>query len=391
MQKLIRNRELSLLVGCSAIFFVAPAAASNAQCGSLNAYAGPATRDSMDLNAIPHDRNLMREPMPIPIADDLDQKFEELAASTDAAAASIAIWSPQLGYWSSTYGDGVEKDGSFWWASVGKMATAAIVLQLIDEGKLSEETRIIEYFPDFTKASNATIGDLLRHTSGIFSFNADLNLKERRGYKSPEELIAVANDHPLDFCPGTNWNYSNTGYVMLARAVERIEEKPFAQVVEERIAKPLGLPSFRLIQAGDPADSIVPLVSNHAGRIDEIASVFGAGAVAANPEDMLIFLQAYLEHDLVGEDSRLEAVATLYPMFGTPMYYGAGIMVTDVPDSQSPTVWIGHSGGAPDAKGLILYDTRRDAYVALVLNNQASAESIANALLKALDGKIIQP
>ena len=323
--------------------------------------------------------------MPTATVAKLDQTFDELTARTDASAAAIAIWKPGLGYWSRTYGIAAEPDKPFWWASVGKLATATIILQLIDEGKLTEETPISDFFPNFQNASSATVGDLLRHTSGIFSFNADLKLREQTGYKTPAELIAVADGHRLDFCPGTNWNYSNTGYVMLARIAEQIEGEPFAQLIEKRIAAPLELTSFRLLQSDDPSRSIVSLVSGKPEQIGEIASVYGAGAIVANPGDMLAFLHGYLEQGLVSSEEKHKALAPLYPMFGTAMSYGAGIMVTDVPDEQSPTTWIGHSGGSPDAKGLVLYDLRRDTYLAIALNNQASAESIANAALKLLE------
>jgi len=324
--------------------------------------------------------------MPERIADQLDVQFDRLISKTQASAASITIWKPGLGYWERSRGVSETGSNSFWWASTGKLATATIILQLVSEGKLARDTPVKAFFPEFVQASVADIDDLLHHTSGIFSFNYDVKLRKRKGYKSPQYLIDVAKSHPLDFCPGTNWHYTNTGYVMLARIAEKIEGLPFSEILEQRISKPLGLSSFRMLEPDDDASAVVPLDGENADKIPEIASVFGAGGVVAPSSQMLAFLHAYLERGLVSPSVRNKAVSKLYPMFGGPTYYGDGIMVMDVPDKERPTTWIGHSGGSENAKALLIYDIKRDTYVAIALNDQAPAEAITNMLLKILDG-----
>ena len=305
--------------------------------------------------------------------------------STEASAASIALWKPGTGYWTRTKGVTAPQNASFWWASTGKLVTATIILQLISEGKLSPSAPVASFFPEFDHASTATVDNLLHHTSGIFTFNADLNLRKRSGYKSPAELIEIADRHPLDFCPGTNWYYSNTNYIMLANIAEQIDGAPFADIVEKRVALPLGLTSLKVLQRDDPASAMVPPASKNADTVPEFASIFGAGGFVANSADMLSLLHAYLERGLVSKDARDDAVTSLYPMFGSSMSYGRGIMVTDVPDGEAPTTWVGHSGGSPQGKAVLIYDTERDSYVAVVLNSNAPAEAIANGLLKLLD------
>ena len=73
-------------------------------------------------------------------------------------------------------------------------------------------------------------------------------------------------------------------------------------------------------------------------------------------------------------------------MFGEPMHYGRGVMVMDVPDPEAPTTWLGHVGGSPNAKTVLMYDVNREAFIAVSLNAQGPAEALANVLMKTLDG-----
>ena len=328
-----------------------------------------------------------QRPMAPEMASRLDGLFARLVADhTDASRASIALWGPHSGSWSSDIGAGPDgHNGSFWWASVGKLVTASVVLQLVDENEVSLEDPLSDWYPDYPNAERITIDHLLTHTGGVFSFNADLQLQKSAGYKPIDLLIDVAADHGADFCPGTYWNYSNTGYVLLGRIAEMIEGKSFADIVEERIAGPQDLQSLAVVLATDGEDTIVPPLGENPPGMAAIASIYGAGAIKGTATDMLRLLAAYLRADIVSAKMRDLAWTDLYPMFGSTMYYGRGVMVTDVPDPSRPTVWIGHSGGSPNAKALLIYDVKRDVFLALVLNIDAPAEAIANTILKELD------
>lgn len=94
------------------------------------------------------------------------------------------------------------------------------------------------------KSKVITIAHLLTHTSGIYSFQADSGLRAKPGLKSPGELIAVAQKHGNAFCPGEYCSYCNTGYVMLGQIIERIEGRPFHEVVTSRIVERLATADF---------------------------------------------------------------------------------------------------------------------------------------------------
>lgn len=355
------------------------------QCETAVTYQGPALRAALPAEIFPTDRNFATHAMAAKNADILFQAFAGLMEKTDASAGAIAIWNHKTGFWSSKHGLSDGATDVFWWASVGKMVTGAIIAQLTAEGALTLDDTIDAWFPNHPGGDRITVENLLTHTSGVFSFNADKKLNKQRGYISPDTLMKAATRHPYDFCPGSNWNYSNSGYLLLALIAERTTGQSYAELVNQRIATPLGLASVRIVQRGDPEGSLVAPNDEAHTTIDELASISGAGAVAGNTKDMLAFLHAFLTGDVISVAARDKAYETLYPMFGGPMSYGRAVMVFDVPDAAAPTIWLGHAGGAPGGKALLIYDVERETYLALALNRQAPAEAIANSLLKLMD------
>ena len=318
--------------------------------------------------------------------EQLDRLFQRLVRDhTDAGYASIAVWQPAGGYWESSFSRGEPASEVFWWASVGKLVTSAIILQLVDEGVLNLEETIDAWFPEYPNARFITIRHLLSHTGGVFSFNTDKKLNKMRGAKAVDLLIKTSARQGADFCPGSNWNYSNTGYVMLGVIAERITQQSLRELTQVRLAHPLSLSSLQIIEAQDDPALIVPPSGEAPPSIEEIASIYGAGAISANTSDILSLLAARLTGEATSTWARNESFDGLYQMFQPGQYYGLGVMVIDVPDPEFPTVWLGHSGGSPNAKALDIYDTERATFLSLVLNTQAPAEAIANAVLKEID------
>ena len=114
------------------------------------------------------------------------------------------------------------------------------------------------------------------------------------------------------------------------------------------------------------------------------ATPFGAGCIAATAEDMVRFWQGLLGDQLLKHAILEKMFSTLYPMFGQRVsFYGRGVMVSDIPDQPSD-IWLGHSGGAPGIKAEIIYSLDSHAFVAVALNNDGSAQSTVNLLLKTL-------
>ncbi|MEQ9590897.1 MAG: serine hydrolase domain-containing protein [Parvibaculaceae bacterium] len=130
-------------------------------------------------------------------------------------------------------------------ASVSKQFTAAAVAMLILEGKLELDTRIVDHFPELgAMHSEVTIEHLVRHTSGIRDY---IPLLIMRGQdwddsRSNEELLSlIAAQRRLNFTPGAEWEYSNSGYILLAWLVEKVSGKRFGEYVAEKIFEPAGM------------------------------------------------------------------------------------------------------------------------------------------------------
>ncbi len=278
----------------------------------------------------------------------------------------------------------------FYWASAGKLFTGTVVMQLIEEGKLDYDAPLARWFPDFPNAQAITIDHLLTHTNGIFSFNADPAFRQLPGYVPPETALAIAARHGCVCCPGEQWYYSNTGYVLLAKIVEAVEQRPFHEVVHARIVEPLGLQHTvalapRQNLAGLPVGHVdgKPLTSFNP------TTPFGAGNIAASADDMITFLHARLTGKLLKPATVEASLARLYTMFSpaSGQFYGRGVMLYDVPDKDgSQLLWIGHSGGTPGCKAVVAYDTDTHVFVAVALNGEAAAEAVANRLVHDVKG-----
>jgi len=323
------------------------------------------------------------------VAAALQKRLGELLPKASATGGSVSVWKPGLGYWSGSVG---QQDPRFWQASVAKLLTSAVILQMVSEGRLSLDQTVDAWFPDAPNGKLATIDDLLSHTGGLFSFNADPAFRASARYWTPEELVKLSASHGAQFCPGTRFDYTNTGYVMLARIAEQIDGRPFEAIVEQRIASPLGLTSVTLLGPEADAGSLAYLARTPGSAgAPEIASITGAGNLLASTGDALALLHGWLVGDLVPPDQRATAFARVVRMYDWPLNYGRGVMVYKVPDPRRATTWLGHSGGGPGAGAVVLYDIDRDVYLAAAMNVEGPIEALANDMLKTLDDLTTQP
>ena len=134
--------------------------------------------------------------------------------------------------------------------SVGKQFTSAAVMTLVEEGKIGLDDQITKYFPGAPAAwSGITVRHLLTHTSGIPDYTTDA-MDYRRDY-TEDELAKMAFGLKPEFPPGSRWNYSNTGYVLLGILVQKASGKFYGDVLRERVFTPLGMTTARVINEED--------------------------------------------------------------------------------------------------------------------------------------------
>ncbi len=244
-----------------------------------------------------------------------------------------------------------------------KMMTAAVILQLQEEGALSIDDRLAEYLPDeaavIPNGDVITLRQLATHTAGIYSYTDNApdgtpGIMEggpanaaalSRGY-TPEELVSFAVQHGQpDFAPGEEgaWSYSNTGYVLLGQIIEKITAKPLARVFDQRIFEPLGM-SDTFLWNGVPKPEF-GLTRAYLGPPFEIETTawnmsqgWAAGAVISTAEDMSHFVASLVEGRLFNDSSTLEVMQQTVPTgIATMPYYGIGLA------ERQPGLW-GHAG-----------------------------------------------
>ncbi|MFB7865773.1 serine hydrolase domain-containing protein [Streptomyces sp. NPDC056069] len=144
----------------------------------------------------------------------------------------------------------VPRDGYFRMASTGKALMATVVLQLVDEGRLSLDDTVDRRLPGLIAGNGndgrkITVRQLLQNTSGLHDdlpgFDTPQQYyRHRYDTYSAEQIVARAMRHRPDFPPGGGWGYSNTGYVVLGMIVEKAAGRPWPAEIESRILKPLG-------------------------------------------------------------------------------------------------------------------------------------------------------
>lgn len=325
------------------------------------------------------------------IHEELDEAFDKAAGQMRTQALCAAMITPDGGQWNQLrVPRGDPEPQMFFWASVGKAYTATAILQMVEEGKLGLEDRLSRWAPEAPGAAFIKIDDLLTHTSGLYSFQADPGLRAAPGYKAPDQLLAAAYAQPAAFCPGANWSYSNTGYVLLGRIIEAIDGVAYHEALTKRIVERLGLEETTILAPRQTPQGLAAPTASAAeagGTADDLTTPFAAGAVAASALDVVRFWRGLMANRLHGQATTRGRFYRLYPMAGAgPGYYGQGVMVTDLykVDPQSRDTWLGHAGGLPGAKALVAYSVQKNAFAAVALTGEGSPEAAANQLFAAL-------
>jgi D-alanyl-D-alanine carboxypeptidase len=139
-------------------------------------------------------------------------------------------------------------------ASVTKQFTAAAVLMLVEDGKVSLDAKVTDMLPGLPAAWNpVTVRHLLTHTSGIPSYTDTFRVNKVTDSRvfTPDGILALVKDAPLQFTPGERFAYCNTGYYLLGMVIEKASGKPYGTFVTERIFTPLGMTSSGYDDYGD--------------------------------------------------------------------------------------------------------------------------------------------
>ncbi|WP_220235667.1 serine hydrolase domain-containing protein [Hymenobacter ginsengisoli] len=209
--------------------------------------------------------------------------------------------------------------------SVSKVFTGVLILQLIEEKKLTLNTRLATFFPQIPNAAVITIDQLLNHHSGLHNFTADTAFASYMGQpKTQAQMLAMLATSPPDFAPGTKAAYSNTNFVLLGYIVEKLTKLPYAQVLQKRIAAKAGLKDTyyggKISPARQEAYSYKRTAAGWQPEPESDMSIpGGAGAIVSTPADLDRFLEALFSGKLLTPTS-LAAMQEVRDGYGRALF-----------------------------------------------------------------------
>jgi D-alanyl-D-alanine carboxypeptidase len=167
---------------------------------------------------------------------------------------AIAVSGP-AGDWSSPMPDGIQ---GFYWASVGKLATAVLLQQLAQENRLQLNQRLSQWYPDPAWCRRHHTGNGALTPRGLYQPQRVRGVPPSRPARNAGGRSPIPRGRPLLFCPGTDWYYSNSGYMLLGRIIEQATGDSFSSAVATRIAEPIGASSLAAMAQGESPSTVVP-------------------------------------------------------------------------------------------------------------------------------------
>lgn len=215
--------------------------------------------------------------------------------------------------------------------SITKQFTATIILQLAEQKKLSLQDSLVKYIPDYPNGNQITIEELLTHTAGVYNYTNDHVFVED-GSAHPiarDSMIGRFKYKPLDFTPGQQYRYSNSGYFLLGYIIEKVTGRPYFQVVRQRIFRPLHMDhsgfDFTDLHSADRATGYTSLGSTVPASIVDSSVSFSAGAIYTTVGDLYKWDRALLAGSILSPASQEKAYTPHLAHYG----YGWVIGQTD--------------------------------------------------------------
>lgn len=296
-------------------------------------------------------------------------------------------------------------------ASITKLFVATVVLMLVEDGLLTLDDAAAPLLPEEVRknvanADQATIRQLLNHTSGVFNYYEDLEfqlnhvLNDPESVQSLEEILQQIHGRPAYFAPGTGWRYSNSNYVLLGLIIRAKTGKTWQQVLQERILDPLSLSRTYALESGLPPGitrGYVDLFGE--GRYFDateytVGNYEPGGGMIANLYDMATFAETLYRSNLIS----LSSITAMTQWTAVPdadqeeqrfrfTHYGLGTYRLET----SHGYGVGHSGGNFGYRSELFYFPDLNLVYAIVANGVSSgAEEIITAINREILDVLLQ-
>jgi D-alanyl-D-alanine carboxypeptidase len=321
-----------------------------------------------------------------------------------AAGLSIAVSRGDIVILSKGYGLAdlehkapVTADTPFRIASITKQFTAAAIMRLVEQGKLSLDDDFTKHIEYPTQGRTVTIRQLLNHTSGLKSYTDVPGFAENGTGKhlKPSQVLDPVRELPFEFEPGSKWAYNNSGYILLGMIIEKLSGKTYAEHMQEEFFTPLGLTNTRyddqsaLIPGRARGYQLGPKGVRNAPYLS-MTVPYAAGSLISTAGDLLKWQRALATGKVVSPESYtlMRTPGTLTD--GSSTHYGFGLQVGGIEGRTS----ILHGGGIPGFNSMLAlfpHENSDEAVGVAVISNTAGvpagqvSQDVAKAALGIAD------
>lgn len=328
--------------------------------------------------------------LPAAAASGIDTAAAEVLRATGVPSASVAVVEGGKVAYVKAYGMArldpamaAEPGMQYSIGSISKQFTAALALLLVQDGKLKLDDPAGKYLPGLTRANEVTIRQVLSMTSGYQDFwPEDYVMTSMMKPTDPQHILDVWGKKPLDFEPGTQWQYSNTNYVIAGRIVEIAGGKPLIEQLQERIFRPLKMTGVfnsdaSRLPANDPTGyyqhALGPL---RPAPLEGQGWMFAAGELAMPASDLALWNISMMDRTLLAQTSYDTMFTEVKLNDGKGTGYGLGVEV----GTRNGHRFIEHSGEVSGfvSENIVFPD---DKVAVTVLTNE-DASSAAGALAR---------
>lgn len=322
--------------------------------------------------------------LPVELRQKIDKVATDALAKTGVPSASVAVVKDGQIAYLRAYGNArldpatpAKPEMRYSIGSISKQFTATAVLLLQEQGKLSLDDKVAKFLPDLTRANEVSIRQLLSHTSGYQDYwPQDYVMPMMLEPVTAQKILDTWARKPLDFEPGTKWQYSNTNFVIAGLIVEKASGMPLLQFLQEKVFTPLGMKSVADIDKAklddtDPTGYLryalgPPRPAPKEGK----GWLFAAGELAMPAEDLAKWDISIINQSLLKPPSYLAFETEVLLKNGLGTRYGLGIDVT----SQFGHRALSHGGEVSGytAENVVFPDER---VAIVVLSNQDAADA----------------
>ncbi|HWG50112.1 MAG TPA: serine hydrolase domain-containing protein [Candidatus Acidoferrales bacterium] len=329
---------------------------------------------------------------------DIDNVANEALTATGVPSASVSIVENGKISYAKAYGKArldpatpAESQMRYAIGSISKQFTATAILMLQEEGKLTLDDHVDKYVPGLTRGNEVTIRELLSHTSGYQDFwPQDYVPPMMLEPVSVQKILDLWARKPLDFDPGTKWQYSNTNYAIAGLIVEKVSGTPFFDFIQNRIFKPLGMHSVADVNLSKLNTTDATGYFRYALGPPRVAPkegkgwLFAMGELAMTAEDLQKWNISIINETLLKPASYKELETEVLLKDGSPTGYALGISVA----RRNGHRVLQHGGEVSGftATSMILPD---DHVAIVVLTNQDAAEA-SGLIARGIADKLLQ-